>query len=178
MLPLQICLILTPGYLSAHISEGTPINVIVLWQNQNRKMKKDQENRTQSKIYSGEAQISSLSSFHLHIICGFQSVCDMAHMWRTVIRFFLLLLSYFGGLAKRHSGTPKIICTLTYYPPALPNQIQTGKKNWEYWNPPALLSQRYRPSKLHSPDQNHPQKQGNNISWLIHHPGVHWKSCS
>ena len=64
-------------------------------------MKKDQENRTQSKIYSGEAQISSLSSFHLHIICGSQSMSDMAHMWRTVIRFFLLLLSYFGGLAFR-----------------------------------------------------------------------------
>ena len=64
-------------------------------------MKKDQANRTQSMIYSGEAQISSLSSFHLHIICGSQSMSDMAHMWRTVIRVFMLLLSYFGGLAFR-----------------------------------------------------------------------------
>ena len=64
-------------------------------------MKKDQANRTQSIIYSGEAQILSLSSFHLHIICGSQSMSDMAHMWRTVIRVFMLLLSYFGGLAFR-----------------------------------------------------------------------------
>ena len=84
-------------------------------------MKKDQENRTQSKIYSVEAQISSLSSFHLHIICGSQSMSDMAHMWRTVIRVFLLLLSWGLGIQGRQrlfvlSRTIRLLCPIISRP--------------------------------------------------------------
>ena len=52
---------------------------------------------------------------------------------RTWLTCGVLLFGFFCCysliLGAWHSGTPKIICTLTYYPPSLSNHIQTGKKN-------------------------------------------------
>ena len=127
-------------------------------------MKKDQANGTQLMI----------KRLHLHIICGSQSMSDMAHMWRTVIRVFMLLLSYFGGLAwlRGVQGRQRLFVLSRTIRLRCPIRSSPGKRieNIETRNPPFTETSTL---KITVPRSKLFLKTRQQYVLLIHHPGAH-----